>query len=62
LATKEKLLSATDRELKSLQAKYNDALTRANNAEAELKLLKPEHARDECYKTFFMFVLDQCLE
>jgi chromosome segregation ATPase len=45
LATKDKLLTATDRELKSLQSKYNDVLTRANNAEAELKTLKPDHAR-----------------
>ena len=45
LSTKDKLLTATDRELKSLQSKYNEALTRANNAEAELKTLKPDHAR-----------------
>ena len=45
LATKEKLLAATDRELKSLQSKYNDALTRANNAESELKSLRPENAK-----------------
>ncbi len=45
LAAKEKLLAATDRELKSLQSKYNDALTRANNAEAELKTLRPENAK-----------------
>lgn len=45
LAAKEKLLAATDRELKSLQGKYNDALTRANNAESELKTLKPENVK-----------------
>ena len=45
LSTKDKLLTATDRELKSLQSKYNEALTRANNAEAELKTLMPDHAR-----------------
>lgn len=45
LAAKEKLLTSTDRELKSLQGKYNETLVRANNAEAELKTLKPEHAR-----------------
>lgn len=45
LSTKDKLLTATDRELKSLQSKYNEALTRANNAEAEMKTLKPDHAR-----------------
>jgi len=44
LATKEKLLSATDKELRSLQAKYNDALNRANTAEGELKNIKPENA------------------
>ncbi len=65
LAAKEKLLSATDKELRSLQvsnfqigifllivkrlshssqAKYNDALNRANAAEGELKTLKPENA------------------
>ena len=41
LSSKEKLLVATDRELKSLQSKYNDVLNRANNAEAELKTIKP---------------------
>ena len=45
LAAKDKLFTATDRELKSVQGKYNEALTRANNAEAELKTLKPDHAR-----------------
>lgn len=45
LATKDKLLTATDRELKSLQAKHNDVSTRANNAEAELKTLRPDFAK-----------------
>ena len=45
LSTKDKLLTATDRELKSLQAKHNDVLNRANNAEAELKTLKPDYTK-----------------
>ena len=48
LSTKEKLLAATDRELKSLQSKYTDALNRANSAEGELKTIKPGLLQSSC--------------
>lgn len=45
LAAKTRDLATAERDLKNIQASYNDVLTRMNSAEADVKHLKPENVK-----------------